>query len=103
MTLIPNRDADVCGTSLQGYLNTTYAELVKRFGEPHERYGDKTEAEWFFDTPAGVATLYDYKNCMGAETETNWHIGGHSQDVLVHFREAFGEENVSNKLYVTWG
>jgi hypothetical protein len=42
-----NEGAD--GTSLQGYVTTTYAELVAKFGEPTFTNGDKVTAEWVLD------------------------------------------------------
>ena len=34
------------GTCLQGYIETTYDELVSVFGEPTTFQGDKITAEW---------------------------------------------------------
>ena len=40
-------DIDTNGTYLQGYVETTYDELVKRFGEPTSLHNnDKINCEW---------------------------------------------------------
>jgi len=87
----------VNGTHLQGYIETTYARLVEVFGKPHfEGDGYKVDAEWVLETPAGVATIYNYKDGKnyngedGTPTEliTDWHIGGHKEDVVAHIIRA---------------
>lgn len=80
---------DPVGTSLQGYINATYDRLVSVFGPPNgEPDGYKTQAEWVLESPAGVVTIYDYKqgDCycgegegIPAEQVTDWHIGGRSE------------------------
>ena len=85
-------NADIGGTHLVGEVETTHFNIVRIFGEPNPELGDslKTDAEWTLMTPAGVATLYNWKdgkNYLGDEgTETaditNWHIGGKSKDVV---------------------
>jgi hypothetical protein len=37
MTVTPNPNASRGGTALMGYLDISYAELVEKLGEPHER------------------------------------------------------------------
>jgi len=77
------RRINACGTSLQGHMKTTYATLVKKFGEPMGSSGDgKMKAEWMIRFPNGVvATIYDYKSDIDPVDFTDWHIGGHSPDV----------------------
>lgn len=74
------------GTCLQGYVTTTFDRLVATFGEPTEfdpDGGDKVQAEWVLQTPAGIATIYDWKNYgIDARTVTDWHIGGHDGSVV---------------------
>ena len=79
---------DVNGTSLQGYIDTSYDVLRGCFGLPTcDGDGYKVDAEWIITFADGVvATIYNWKNghnyCGwdGLDTEdiTNWHIGGHS-------------------------
>ncbi len=80
------------GTSLQGYLDIAYADLVKVFGPPHiDGDGEKVDAEWVLTLASGnVATIYNYKNGKnylgdeGQATEdiTDWHIGGTTKHVV---------------------
>jgi hypothetical protein len=83
--------ASGAGTSLQGYITADYAELVRAFGMPNgEGDGYKVQAEWILSTPAGIATVYDYKmgkdyngeDGIPAEEVTEWHIGGASKAVV---------------------
>jgi hypothetical protein len=87
--------ASVNGTSLQGYINANYVELLEAFGEPTDGDGYKVDAEWVIVGDDGtVATIYNWKDgrnyCgrdgMAVWDIRNWHIGGHSQDAvdLVH-------------------
>ena len=81
------------GTSLSGYLNTSYATLVELLGEPNAPVdGYKTDAEWHVkvkeegDAPA-YAAIYNYKdgkNYLGAEGLNvehikHWHVGSKSK------------------------
>lgn len=64
------------GTSLQGYVNTTYATLVALFG-PSMGAGDKTTQEWILQFNDGtVATVYDWKEYETPEGMYRWHVGG---------------------------
>jgi hypothetical protein len=84
------------GTSLQGYINTSYDKLVEAFGQPIDGDGYKVDAEWKVLTPEGIATIYNYKdgkNYLGKEgTKTEkiaeWHIGGHNKGVVSYITEA---------------
>lgn len=74
------------GTHLQGYVTTTYDAIIAAFGEPSysdPSGDDKVQYEWTLQTPAGIATVYDWKNYgTDARWETNWHIGGFSEAVV---------------------
>ena len=86
------QDNGADGTCLQGYIDTTYATLVKTFGEPHnDGDGYKVDAEWCLKFEDGtVATIYNYKDGKnyngkaGKATKniTEWHIGGHSKKAV---------------------
>ena len=77
-------EASAGGTSLMGYIKTTYSEIVEVFGEP--RYtssgDDKVTAEWNLEFEVGgeyvTATIYDWKLGETPFGEYNWHIGGFS-------------------------
>ena len=69
-------DADVNGTSLQGYMPAYLHQLIEVFGEP-ESGGDKTTVEWCLSFEDGtVATIYDWKEYDTPMGLYHWHIGG---------------------------
>ena len=64
------------GTSLQGYIDATYGQLVDLFGPP-DAGGDKTQAEWCLEFEDGtISTIYDWKELSPPELVTDWHVGG---------------------------
>jgi hypothetical protein len=82
------------GTSFQGYLTITYAELCQFLGDPHCD-GDKTTAEWCFITDKGVVfTIYDYKTGSTPLGDYDWHVGGGDQEALEAVRELFPKHQV---------
>ncbi len=88
------KTSNINGTSLQGYVSISYAELVKAFGEPHNRDMDKVTAEWAFETPdKTVFTIYDYKEDVTPTHVYNWHIGGHDGKIL-HWVQALLPNNL---------
>jgi len=73
------------GTSLQGYINATYKELVAVFGKPTDGDGYKVDAQWLIEFDNGtLATIYNYKDGINyngrsgtPKTQiTEWHVGG---------------------------
>ena len=86
------------GTSLQGYVEVTYATLKRVFGAPTcDGDGYKVDAEWLLKFADGtIATIYNYKdgkNYCGAKGTpktkiTNWHIGGNDQRAVYRVQEA---------------
>lgn len=82
-------DADVNMTSLQGYMQAYYHQLVEVFGEP-EGGGDKTTVEWCLEFEDGtVATIYDWKEYETPTGKYNWHIGGRSQKAVDRVMQTF--------------
>lgn len=79
-----NGDFSIAGTHLVGEFVVTYKELKRLFGEPTDGDSYKMDALWVIMTPAGAASIYNYKdgrNYLGKEGKpktkiTNWHIGG---------------------------
>ena len=68
------------GTCLQGYIETTYDELVSVFGEPTTLEGDKVNVQWIIKSEFGtVATIYDWKLSETPMGVYDWHIGGFNQ------------------------
>ena len=70
------------GTSLQGYVTTTYRTLKDAFGIPHIFDGDKTNVEWVLLIDGVLATIYDWKEDRVPHGEYQWHIGGHSTNAV---------------------
>jgi major membrane immunogen (membrane-anchored lipoprotein) len=78
------------GTSGQGRITTTYAQLVETFGKPSDNFDDnKSDAEWEVEFEDGtIVTIYNWKNgknyCGPSGTPktkiTDWNIGGNSQE-----------------------
>lgn len=92
---------DVGGTSLQGYLDISYSELVDVLGEPGDGDAYKVDAEWDLTDGERVATLYNYKDGPnyndGAGSVANirdWHIGGRSSNSVAMIRELFPNHSV---------
>ena len=85
MIYATSKDMDITGTSLMGYINTTYDRLLEVFGEPthYDSSDGKVTAEWdieFIDDDGDVhkATVYDWKQYdLGTPHATyDWHVGG---------------------------
>ena len=76
-------------TSLQGYVQAYYHQLVEVFGEP-EGGGDKTTVEWCLSFEDGtVATIYDWKMYETPMGNYNWHVGGMSKLAVERVESAF--------------
>jgi hypothetical protein len=89
------------GSSLQGYLCTTLAELIEVFGEPThtDRSPDgKVGTEWVLSIDGVLVTIYDWKTATTPTDEYEWHIGGFhkcavelAQDCIEHHRTIFAD------------
>lgn len=95
--------ADVNATSLQGYIDASYADLRTAFGTPNKGDGYKVDAEWCLTFPCGtVATIYNYKdgknyNGPSGTPKTkirDWHIGGRGESAVRLVVQAFKEQTV---------
>ena len=98
---------DVNRSSLQGYVKTTYGQLVKTFGEPTHTDAspyEKVNAEWTLEfkvhkngDPYALlddfkmseddfdyvkATIYNWKDGYVPTEEYNWHIGGFDNEAV---------------------
>lgn len=78
-------DQTLAGSSLQGYIKTTFADLVEKFGKPMAIDLDKSTAEWCVEFCVDLgggdykyvnATIYDWKTDSTPMGEYDWHIGG---------------------------
>ena len=85
--------AGASGTSLQGKIFASYADLVEMFGEPaFEGIGDKVTTEWIIEYQVsngegerkyGTFTLYDWcfaRNLHNNYEVTQWNVGGNSYE-----------------------
>jgi hypothetical protein len=68
------------GTSKQGEVKATYAELVSVFGQPEvmEDY-DKITHLWVVNIEGVIVTIYDYKEDLKTGKAEDWHIGGNQK------------------------
>lgn len=87
-----NNEADLCGTSLKGYINLDHHKMVALFGAPlAESDGYKVSTEWIFqDYHNRVFTVYDYKETSlydeGNPSVEEWRNSG-EQEYHVGARE----------------
>jgi len=93
------KEINVGGTSLIGYITCDYSKLKKVFGKPSDSDGYKVDAEWDVEFEDGtVATIYNYKtgkNYCGSsglpKTKiTDWHIGGFNDKAIKNVKEVLG-------------
>lgn len=95
---ITEEDTEIMGTSYQGEMVISYADIVAKIGKPTSK-GDnyKVSAEWDIYTPYGMGTIYDYKECKkycgknGTPTKeiTMWHIGGSNIETARYIKSIF--------------
>ena len=91
---INSNDTSVNGTSLKGYVGTTYDKLVKLLGEPLCGSSDgKTTCEWILEFEDGtVATIYDWKQKQTPKDHFYWSVGGHNHKALEQVKDFTGFE-----------
>jgi hypothetical protein len=80
-----------CG--LVGYVHTTYAELVRVFGEPthpHASGDGKVLVQWTIRTAAGWANIYCWKLTEVPMGEHDWNVGAADVGVLAPIAQALG-------------
>lgn len=93
------------GTSLQGAMDASFAEICERLGPP-DSCGDgyKVDAEWVRRGPSGVIfTIYNYKsgrNYLGPDAIDvaeirDWHIGGYGKQAVEEVRKLFPNATIS--------
>jgi hypothetical protein len=82
---------NVAGSSLSGYVETTYDRLVEVFGAP--TYSDanpheKVQTEWNVMINGVVATIYNWKTGYTPLEQYRWHIGGFGRGEVELVQEA---------------
>lgn len=108
MIKINDFNSNFNGTSLIGYVKTTYDKIVEKLGEPEYDF-DKSTAHWTLEdkSTGTVATLYDWKNYTTPQGEYEWHIGGHDMQALSLVEEVLGDDVVAiphhMKEWNPWG
>lgn len=96
-------DKRVNGSSLRGYINASYSDLVEAFGEPKSDTDEyKTDVEWIlvFNDDV-VATIYNYKdgknycgaNGLNVEDIREWHVGGKGFNTVMALDDFFVDNN----------
>ena len=86
---------------LQGYVKTTYSQLVEKLGEPTYKregtYSNPTEEDGDGKTSAEFGEafedsfyVYDWKLDETPKGEHFWHIGGMGANALSKFEQATG-------------
>jgi hypothetical protein len=94
------------GSSLKGYIKTTYPDLVKCFGEPNHGGdgGYKVSFEWAIEFADGTyATIYDWKLNESERSDVRrgrlyeFHIGGFNSDSVEKVHQAIG---LTDRLHV---
>jgi hypothetical protein len=97
---INTKDINSNGTSLRGYVTTTYKYLVEKLGEPSaDRSGDgKVTCTWSIEFPDDtVATVYDWKTTSTPKESYDWHIGGRGVGVVEKVARLIGLEDKTRR------
>ncbi len=98
---------DVASMScLQGYINISFDDLRKKFGEPTDGDGYKVDAEWEITDGVRAATIYNYKNghnyngMEGIERTSivAWHIGGSDRSAVELLQNIFPNHDVRSDI-----
>ena len=103
--LSKKESSQAIGTSMQGTMNTSYSNIVSKFGSPTFPHGDgyKTDAEWTLKDKGHVITIYNFKgghNYLGGRGKDttkirDWHIGGSTGKVIDIIRKYFPNSKVT--------
>ena len=83
------------GTCQQGKVNISYDKLVRKLDAPSfmAKQDGKSRVHWVLALPdgGGIAVIYDFKQYgIPIEKVIDWHISGHSKEVVAKVREALG-------------
>lgn len=89
---VNNNKTSINGTSLKGWVLTTYEGLCNILGPAKKGSADgKTTVEWVLEGSDGtVAMIYDWKTSSTPKDPYKWQIGGHTSKALDLVEEALG-------------
>lgn len=103
----------IYGTSLQGEISTTKAQLIETFGAPNWEStfdptfhtGEKVTIEWAMVFEDGtLATIYDWKRYEEGTPDLNevysYHIGGMSPLAVERVTEALNKKSIKRSLFI---
>ena len=85
------------GSSLQGYIDATYQDIVNALGQPNCPVDEhKVDVEWAFKLDDTVITIYNWKNgynyCgesgMSVGLMNHRHVGGFNSDAEIAAHKA---------------
>jgi len=96
-----------CGTSLQGYVRTTYHSLTRKLGQPllmtPNQSDGKVLAKWIISDSLNVNdvlfTVYCWQEDRIPHDFHYWHIGGKKANTLELFTEVTGAKTTSFDEY----
>jgi hypothetical protein len=96
------------GTSLQGEISTTKAQLIATFGAPNWESNDESEKltiEWAMVFEDGtLATIYDWKRYEEGTPDLNevyaYHIGGMSPLAVERVTKALNKKEIKRSLFI---
>ncbi len=105
----PDPTAEAVGGGLRATIDgIAYEEILKVFGQPNSFNldPDKVDVEWLLRTPAGPATLYNWKPELppgiSIADVANWHIGGLVDEVVPYVMNALGTHARLNCRIPAW-
>lgn len=103
----------IYGTSLQGEISTTKAQLIETFGAPNWEStfdptfhtGEKVTIEWAMVFEDGtLATIYDWKRYEEGTPDIDeiysYHIGGMSPLAVERVTEALNKKSIKKSLFI---
>jgi len=109
MDVVADNTQDAARGGLRAIIaGVSYAEIVKLFGPPNctDTDLDKCDVEWVLRTPAGPATLYNWKPDWApgvpVAVVTSWHIGGRKNEVVDHMVRALGPRVQVQRRVSAW-
>jgi len=90
------------GSSLQGYVRTTYDQLEELLGPPSYLGSSdgKVHCEWLIVVEDHIPiSVYDYKNEYTPLDEYEWHIGGYGNHATIFFNLIADQEGKDMHAY----